>query len=313
MASTISNPVGEGGRTNRHDADVKTVMALLNAVDPASGGPSSQLTPAWLPSARLIDAIRAFQMRHFACATGRVEPGSLTLDLLNAGGVYRGESVTRRLTILWRTAAVTEGRKLVGRTSYRPADQFGNPIPDGLLAPPDAPRHGWQVLQDIFKQAGLEYTDEEFQQFKSPKKRGPDAIGWCGLYCTWALVQAGHKVLYKLAKGISVRVGDEPGPMVPLIHPDSGQPARATIGDVCVVKDTNPNAVRGQNTEGYLFHHVLMASEPDAAGNFETLEGNFPNTSFVTQCVVDRATSPRPVRNLSEIFYHYDLYRPASL
>lgn len=82
---TIRAAVGRfPARNNPDDQDV--VIALLQAVPPADGGPTGPIFSGPFPgqaSPTLTAAISRFQIAHFRHSDGRVDPGGPTLALLN--------------------------------------------------------------------------------------------------------------------------------------------------------------------------------------------------------------------------------------
>jgi hypothetical protein len=317
MVETINKSVGEGATTINRDVDVKKVAALLNKVEPKDGGPAPKLREGAFRSLDLIDAIRRFQLHQFAGATGRVDPGGPTMSMLNmySFGKPSGPIVPRLFGLIYRSKTVGAAQTMVGATSNEPVDQKGNPIDPTQMygSGPDKPiveRRGWQHLKEFFDLSGVHLPDKEFSTFEPGRGRAPGKIGWCGIFTIWSLIKAGHAVKYKLGVGICNEKNGQAGARVSLIKPQPGKISVATLGDVCVVNDRNDDAVTKENPQGILFHHVIVASEPDAAGNFDAIEGNFPNKAAVSQCIVDVTTSFGGRRNLGQILYYYDLYRP---
>ena len=79
----ITASVGRGG--SNLDDDVRRVQYLLNKTSPANGGPGSTFdTVPGANSATLEASIESFQIFHSLVHDGRVDPGRLTINKLNA-------------------------------------------------------------------------------------------------------------------------------------------------------------------------------------------------------------------------------------
>jgi hypothetical protein len=83
--TTISKPVGTGPKAVNVKADVIKVQKLLNGIPVGAGGPHTKLDVNGIADAKTVSAIQHFQqvMLDPALADGLVEPGGLTLGLLN--------------------------------------------------------------------------------------------------------------------------------------------------------------------------------------------------------------------------------------
>jgi hypothetical protein len=82
---TISRPVGMTAQAANVKADVVKVQKLLNGIPPDLGGPPVKLAVNGIADAKTNSAIRHFQqvMLDPSLANGLVEPGGVTLQLLN--------------------------------------------------------------------------------------------------------------------------------------------------------------------------------------------------------------------------------------
>lgn len=88
---TLGGSVGQGGRNG--SADVRAVKGALNAVAPASGGPTPKLVVDGFVGQKTVAAIRRFQASWTRVQDGRIDPRGPTLRALNhmvGYGVGRG-------------------------------------------------------------------------------------------------------------------------------------------------------------------------------------------------------------------------------
>jgi hypothetical protein len=89
---TISKSVGSGGVNI--EKDVETVQTLLNMVPIAHGGANPVVDIDGWNGRQTERAIRAFQMRQFKQADGRVDPGKRTINQLNTLAAAPGARTT---------------------------------------------------------------------------------------------------------------------------------------------------------------------------------------------------------------------------
>lgn len=318
-AISIRRRVGAGGENLR--PDVENVVKLLKAIPASEGGAD---LPSSTSGTHLSTAIRKFQLRQFACANGRIDPGEVSIRRLNEL-YYRSQGqhgvlvfdapmkqtfpaeTLRGLRSVVQDEIVKTAAAQVGKVSANNNNALGLPELSRRAGKVVYQKKGWDLLK--------RYLDETIIDEKLPvdeiKQAGVKAGGksWCGIFAFWCVNQAAKKVGGTMTDiGWSTVVG---GP----VYKSKGRPSGAnklpTVGDkqtlhkggVCVVDEKKKVGAK----EIFLNHHVILAEEP-SGDTLKTIEGNYwdPRTQ-TNQSIVERT------RTRGEIMYYWDYWAPSTL
>jgi hypothetical protein len=317
----IGAPVGDGIEAAK-PKDVEAVVALLNAVPPAQGGPRLPLA-ARPGSDRLGEAIRRFQLTQFGCMTGRVSPGNVTIRRLNEvyyeakegvrGPVRFDPGLPQALPKEFLTAFVRAFREAIVRVARDEArapdavsanNRYENGKHIGLPGVPADEKRGWQRLKRYYDETvvGWSWSDDKLRELKAAGVKMAKK-SWCGIFAFWCATQAVKAAGASLKLGWDIEgrgaIFRDTNPMrkVPYI-----QDRNFTVGDICVVDE---KASDGTN----LVHHVILAEVPPATGTVRTVEGNYWDPATRTnQSVLEKSD-----RNVREIVGYYNFLAPPEL
>lgn len=320
MPRNITKPVGKGGEMHSTSADVQTVIDLLNAVPPVAGGPERNrpLDKNALYPAKLIEAIRRFQLQEFGMANGRVNPDDVTISMLNKydSGSPSGPVTSKHLAVLIRKQIVDVASRMVGTVSNRPGadgfrtgwDQLAKILTGaGILVKP-AKELG--IMKNAHTLPGAFATLESVQmphKFHGDKGERPGGYQWCGIFANWVLNQVSFPEKVFNLKWADQKMRFQNGNPFPNTQVVDGVTPAIIEGDVIIVKDKD-------QAGNYIWHHVIVASDPGSDGRFDVVEGNFPDKNGVYQCIVNTQTRfGSSKRHVNEVLYYYELLQPVSL
>jgi hypothetical protein len=295
MADTLSGVVGLAG-TNRRE-DVLKVQKALNNIPTAQGGQGmaggrgklaengfclvDKQTARYSEQNFMYDqtllAICKFQMHHFKCISGQINPDSVTWATMQRllGNANGGPQA---FTVDWLSAVTTQGRAEIARKGL--AEAAPDPVSDQGRAP-GAPRKGGDILKNYFDKATrgainwtargkikpmgkgdwIEITNLEGvmkSTYRIPQGESkPSGTSWCGIFATYILQQAGLPVYWQMGTGLCTR-----NQRLPVFTDLS----LLSQGDVVVMK-------------GDEVHHAIYLN--DVGNKLHVVEGNTNNQRVI--------------------------------
>lgn len=300
----ISAPVGrshamenrkKGIRDTNRIADKRTVADLLAAIPAAQRG--NVAAPKFTDNAnRFTVAVEAFQQTVFGFATGRMDPGEMTVIGMNrmALAASGGDPMTipgpqhfdARVMAQFKAIMLDDLRPEVIRQA---AAQIGN-----IRNLPSEPGSTRKIGADLLWRIHAETMKVPPRGEKADIERvGKKPFSWCGVYAIWAVKNA------LKAKGVQGTIAWHQGDGVyrdghRLLPEAVKGPEDLGLGDICIVDEKDQN--------GRLLYHHIMVDEIRPGASFKSLEGNtFDPARGANQCIV------RKSRRFKEVMYAYRL------